>query len=154
MPKAHRSEFPEKHALWEDMGPFPASWEIWELEGDMNVREDTWWAPELLFRELFHKTDQFIKTGHVQPAACSTLWVVDGIHSKWSDGPSILPTSGELSTTSKEWLQQRNGLIYSQNRFKLYHEGRRKGSLGGLCNVCYAYKRTLPHSHSLRKMWK
>lgn len=142
MPRAHRSAFPKRHALWEDVGLFPAAWEIWELDKDMNVREDTWWVPELHFRELFHKTGRFITSGHIQPAAHSILWVVDGIHSKWSNASSILPGSGRLSTASKEWLEQRNGHIYSQSSLKSYHRGRGRGSLGGLCNVHHPKKNT------------
>lgn len=71
--KANRSEFPKKHALWEDMGFTPTGWVIWEPKEDMTVREDTWQIPELQLREVFHKTDQFIKSRQILPA-CGVSW--------------------------------------------------------------------------------
>lgn len=93
--KANRYKFPKKHALWEDMGFTPAAWVIWEPKKDMTVREDTWWVPELQFREVFHTTKQFIKSGQILLVVCSMSWV------SWWDSFVMKPEPQHLQAVEK-----------------------------------------------------
>lgn len=108
VPKINRYEFPKKHGLWEDMGFTPSGWVIWESKEDMTVREDTWQVPELQLREVFHKTDQFIKRSQTLPARSVVGHeVVERGHLWWSQSLSILFDNGEANKMVKQWLTQR-----------------------------------------------